>query len=226
MINILIQAYRAKFYDLSLSKFWTIMKPKRVSLMSILLVLILVLLILSLCFKSPLLMFLSAILTFLLVTVANRRLVKQSQVHLRNKAMHLKKVKVFLETVYPESNLYSAEKIDMLINRLSEYVSKCQPYKSFLDKLGAFVKSIILPVITYIAGIYSSDLGTLGFSEVVGPAITIIIMLAILYTVGSFIFSLCRQIICQNYNAALALCEDLQDIKLIYFTESCTPKQK
>ena len=227
MINNLIQAYRAKFYDLSPSDFWAIIKSKwRILLASlIVLVVIFVLLIVSLCNRLPLLIYLSMIFEFVLCIVADRYVVKQYQGALRSEAMHLEKVKAFLETVYPEQSLFSAAKIDTLIERLNEHVSKLEPFKSFVGKLIAFSKSIILPVFSYIAGIYSSNLETLEFSYVVGIAITIIAILAMMYIIWLFVSSALRKVICRDYDAALALHEDLRDMKLIYFSDSSIPIQ-
>ena len=45
-------------------------------------------------------------ITFVFCIVADRYIVKQYQGSLHNEAMHLEKVKTFLETVYPDHSLY------------------------------------------------------------------------------------------------------------------------
>lgn len=228
MINNLIQAYRAEFYDLSPSDFWAIIKTKWIILLvtALAFILIAILLIVSLSCNLPILMYCAIIFEFVFCIVADRYIVKQYQGSLHNEALHLENVKAFLETVYPEQTLFSSWKIDALITRLSEYILKLQPFKSFVGKLGVFTKSIILPVITYIAGIYSANVNTFGFANVVGFAVAIIAILAMFYIIWLFVSSALRKIIYRDYDAALALCEDLRDIKLIYFTDSFTPSKE
>ena len=117
-INNLIQAYRSEFYDLSPAEIWSIIKSKRIILLITTLVFILIgaLLIVSLCCERPFLMYGVIILEFVFCIVADRYIVKQYQGSLHNEAMHLEKVKTFLETVYPDHSLYCPVKIDILIN--------------------------------------------------------------------------------------------------------------
>lgn len=121
--------------------------------------------------------------------------------------------------------MFASDKIDILIMRLSDYI-KLPPLKSFFGKLGAFAKLIIFPVITYIAGIYSSNVATLGFANVVGYAVAIIAILGMLYIIWLFTSATFRKIIFRDYDAALALCEDLKDIKLMFFTDTNIPPKE
>ncbi len=225
MLYNFIQAYRAEFYDMSPSDFWAIIKSKWVILLVTALVFILIaaLLIVSLCFDLPILVYCAIIIEFLFCIVVDRYIVKQYQGSLHSEALHLEKVKVFLENVYPGQSLYTVAKIDTLITRLSEHIQKLQPFKSFVGKLGTFGKTIVLPVLTYIAGIYSSNVKTLGFANVIGFAVAIIAILAMFYIIWIFVSSALRKIIFRDYDAALALREDLRDIKLLFFADSCTP---
>lgn len=224
MINNLIQAYRSEFYDLSLAEIWSIIKSKWIILLITALAFIFIgtLLIVSLCCDLPFLMYGVIILEFVFCIVADRYIVKQYQGSLHNEAMHLEKVKTFLETVYPDHSLYCPVKIDILIDRLSEYIQKLQPFKSLTSKLGSFAKTIILPVITYIAGVYSPNLEQLDFASTVGFSIAIIAILAMMYILWIFVSNALRKIIYRDYDAALALCEDLSDVKLVFFSDTPT----
>ena len=98
-----------------------------------------------------------------------------------------------------------------------------RPFKTLTSKLVSFTKSIIFPVITYVAGAYSSNLVQLNLGNTIGYSVAIIAVSAIIYVVWIFISSILRRLIFRDYDIALALYEDLQDIKLIYFTGSCAP---
>lgn len=228
MINNLIQAYRAEFFDLSPSDFWRIIKSKWAILLvaAVVFVLIGILLAVSLRCKLPILMFCAIIIEFLFCIAADRYIVKQYQGSLHSEAAHLDRVKIFLETVYPNHCLYSAATIDTLIDRLSGHIQKLHPFKSITSRLISFAKTIVLPVITYIAGVYSSNLEELGFASVVGFSIAIIAILAMMYIMWLFVSNALRKIIYRDYDAALALCEDLRDVKLVFFSDTPVSPQE
>lgn len=228
MINNLIQAYRAEFFDLSPSDFWRIIKSKWAILLvpAVVFVLIGILLAVSLRCKLPILMFCAIVIEFFFCITADRYIVKQYQGSLHSEAAHLERVKIFLETVYPNHSLYSAATIDTLIDRLSGHIQKLHPFKSLTRRLISFAKAIIFPAITYIAGAYSSSLKQFDFASVVGFAVAIIIILAMMYITGLFVCNALGKIIYRDYDAAIALCEDLKDIKLIYFSSDNVSSQE
>lgn len=81
MINNLIQAYRAKFYDFSLSDIWAIIKSKWVTLLVSLLIFFLMtsLLVISICSNLPILMSIVIVFEFSVCTIADRYIVKTYQ---------------------------------------------------------------------------------------------------------------------------------------------------
>lgn len=225
MIKNLIQAYRAKFYDSSSPIWMSKIKNKWLFTIIVLLTLILIisLVISAICYNNLILMCLAVILEFIFAIAIDKYAIKQYHGSLQKEAQHLENVKIFLENECPGHNLYCADKVDILIIRLSEYTQKLRPFKTLTSKLVSFTKSIIFPVITYVAGAYSSNLVQLNLGNTIGYSVAIIAVSAIIYVVWIFISSILRRLIFRDYDIALALYEDLQDIKLIYFTGSCAP---
>ena len=221
MINNLIQAYRAEFYDSSLADLLTVIKSKwKILLIPILMLALTVSLILfSLYHQASLLMYIAIIPEIIFFTIADRYLIKQYRKIIRHESLHLEQLKYFLHKVYPEHSLFTAPQIDSLISRLSEYILMYEPFKSIADKLVSFVKSIVLPVIAFIAGLYSSEMKTLGITTIVGLSISIIVFLAMLYVLWIFISSVLRKIVFRDYEAAITLRDDLRDIQLLYFAQ-------
>ena len=228
MINNLIQAYRAQFYDFSLTHWWKIITTKKKTvLLPILLLIIISGLVLGFVYLHfPILIYSALFLEFVVCIIADRYFVKKYQKLLQNRALHLDEIKLFLDSIYPEHSLFSNATIDKLIERLSEYVLAHQPFKSFVGRLANFVKTIVIPAITFIAGLFTSEMQTLGFANIVVSAFAIVAILALFYIFWIFVSSALRKIIFRDYDAAIALLEDLQDIKLLYFSQenntSCT----
>ena len=135
-----------------------------------------------------------------------------------SRTTHLDEVVTFLQTVFPNNCLYTKSQIDTLINRLSERIDSEQPFRSFIQHLITFGKAIILPIVTYIAGLYSTHIQQLEFHVVVSCALAIIIISAIGYALFYFLSSMIRKITNRDYDAAIALREDLKDILLLHFT--------
>lgn len=228
MINNLIQAYRAEFYDFSPADIWSIVKSNwRILLIPVLVFFLIVVLIFCFVyFNLHFLVYCAAFLEFILCVVADRYLVKQYQGIMHNRALHLEKVKSFLENIYPEHSLFTNSQIDTLIARLTEHIQAHQPFKSLVEKLGNFAKAIVLPVIAFIAGLYSSEMKSLGVSNVVTIAAAIITLLAMGYIFWLFVSFALRRIIFRDYDAAEALREDLRDIQLLFFSSVKHAKQE
>lgn len=220
MIDNLIQAYRAQIYDYSLSDWLLIIKRKWKVLTVCLLCIIGILSAVScsLYFDLPFIMYITIIVELFLCMVADNYFVKQFRSTLVSEASHLEEVISFLQTVLPNNNLYSKSQIEALIDRLSERINSRQPLRSFIQYLLNFGKSIIVPIITYIAGIYSASIQALEFQVVVVYALAIIIIFAIVYALYLFLSFVIRRITNRDYDAAIALREDLKDIKLLHFT--------
>ena len=62
----------------------------------------------------------------------------------------------------------------------------------------------------------------LDFASTVGFSIAIIAILAMMYILWIFVSNALRKIIYRDYDAALALCEDLRDVKLVFFSDTPT----
>lgn len=114
--------------------------------------------------------------------------------------------------------MFTLENVEVLIERITKRIESKKPFENFMTKLADFSKAIILPVITYIAGICSANLRQIDFVTVTNWAISIILILGIINLTWNGIFVLLRMMIFRDYDAAIALLEDLMDIKLLHFS--------
>ena len=149
----------------------------------------------------------------------DRHTVKKYRHFLLSKQQHLDKTVSFLKTVLPEKNLFGDEQIEELTIRLTKRIESTIPFTKFLIEFNNFAKTIILPVIIYIAGVYSGNLGQLDFKTVSIWAISVVLLLAILKFTWNYVFIVLRTITCRDHDAAIAFREDLMDIKLLYFSK-------
>lgn len=225
MIKNLIQAYQTRFYDSSSAIWMSAMKHQWfLGILSLFtLILIGVLTVIAICHNQLTLMCIAVIIMLIFTIATDTYAFKQYHGTLQKEALHLENVKEFLETTYPNYSLFSEDKIDILIVRLSKYTQETQPFKTLTSKLSSFAKVIIFPIITYLAGVYSSDLVQIDFGSAMGAAVVVTTALAIIYVAWLSLSTFLRKSIYRDYDIALALYEDLQDIKLIYFTGSCAP---
>lgn len=220
MIENLIQAYRAQIYDYSLSDWLSVFKRAWKVLIICLLCIIGILSAVgcSIYYNLPVLMYITIIAELVLAIFADKYFVKQFRIMIASRTTHLDDVVTFLQTVLPNNCLYTKSQIEALISRLSERIDSEQPFRSFMQHLFTFGKAIIVPIVTYIAGLYSTHIQQLEFHVVVSCALAIIIISAIGYALFYFLSSMIRKITNRDYDAAIALREDLKDIILLHFT--------
>ncbi|MFZ2539409.1 MAG: hypothetical protein WAX04_10970 [Oscillospiraceae bacterium] len=222
MLDNLIMAYRAQIYDLNFSKVKGFCKKNKMLAIgfAILMIVIVISVIACIKFKSSLLMLITLIGECITVLVVDRYTVKQYQQFLLSKQHHLEETVSFLKTALNGKNLFSAEQVEELTVRLTRRIESKIPFKNFLTICSNFVKAIILPVITYVAGIYSGNLGQLDFVTVASWGVSVVLLLGIARVAWSGVFAVLRTITCRDHDAAIALREDLMDIKLMYFSNS------
>lgn len=220
MIDTLIQAYRAQIFDFHFTDLLFILTRKWKSLIICLLCVVGIISAVgcSIYFNLPVIMYITIMVELILCMVADRYFVKQFRSALVSKTSRIENVTTLLQTVLPDQSLYTKVHVEALIERLSERIALRPPFRSFMQHLSSFGKWIIVPVITYVAGVYSSSLQTLAAEVVVVYALAVIIISAILYALCLFLSSVIRRITNRDYDAAMALCEDLKDIKLLHFS--------
>lgn len=222
MLDNLILAYRAQFYDWDFSK-WKELCKKNIILVvgfGVLMLMIAISIVVFVKLKYSLPMLIILLCEGAASILLDRYAVKRYRQFLLNKQCHLEEIVSFLKTILPEKNLFGVEYVEELTTRLTISIELKTPFKDSLTRLSNFAKAIIFPVITYVAGIYSVNLGQLGFETVTNWAVIIVFLLGIAYFTWNGVFTFLRTIACRNYDAAIALREDLMDIKLLYFSNN------
>ena len=222
MIDRLIHAYRSKIYDFSLAELFQILKAKWKVMLACLVSILAILsgVGCSLYFNQPIIMHITIIAELILFAIGDAYLVKQFKLGIVSEKSRLEKVSNLLQFVFPGTSLYTASQIDVLINRLSERIASQKPFHSFFKYLFGFLKYITVPIISFVAGAFSDKMQELGLAMVIGYALAIMVVLAVFYVIFIFFSPLIKRITNRDYYAAIALCEDLKDIKLLYFSSS------
>lgn len=219
MLDNLILAYRSEFYDWNLKNFVEfLMKNKKLfwALITFILV-IMATIIYSLINRTNVLMLVLLFIEFILVIAGDRRMVKRHRQFISAKKEHLNKVTLFLKTAIPDKDLFSEKQVEELIDRLSIRIDSGAPFNKFKSNLSNFGKVIIFPIITYIAGVYTTNISQVEFTVVIVWAISIILIIGLAYLMWGMLSQAIQEITCRDYDAAIALKEDLLDIKLLFF---------
>lgn len=167
--------------------------------------------------KSAIIMLLSLLAEGVSLWLLDRYTVKHHIAFLQNRQSHLKETEVFLKKTIPDVNLFQEELIDELIKRLSDRIDQRVPFKNFLKGIESFAKAIILPIITYVAGVYSAGLEEISIDVVATYAVFIIMLLGIVRLSWVGFSDIAKTFFCRDYNAAIAFREDLLDLRLLYF---------
>ena len=222
MVDRLITAYRAQIYD------WTLADWKRFcseqkqfcSIFCVVSFLIVVGIAASIICKNLAFALLAFLLELIAVAFADRYTVKQHQIALANRKNRLYETISFLQNTIPDIDLYHQGQIDELITRLSARIETRAPFKNFLSSAKGFATTIILPIITYIAGAYSSQLQQLDIMIAITYGVSIIISLASLQLIATTLLDILHPLMYKNYDAAVSLREDLMDLKLLYFSKN------
>lgn len=176
--------------------------------------------------KSIVALSLALLLDGFVFVLVDRCTAKEYRRFLLSQQEQLGKTISFLHSTLPDIDLYNIEQINMLIQRLTGRIEAKVPFKNFLSGLANFAKGIVLPVVTYIAGIYSKSLENVSIDTVAVDGLVIILLLGLACLVWNFFSAFIRTILCRDYDAAVSFREDLLDIKLLYFSAAAeTPEQ-
>lgn len=219
MLDTLIMAYRAQIYDWNFSKWIDFCnKNKRLVIgLGIFVLIIVISIVACIKVKSSLLIFIILLGEGIAAIYIDRHMVKKYRRYLTSTQNHLDKTVSFLKTALPGIDLFGDKQIDELTVRLTKRIESTIPYTKFVTGLSNFTKAIILPIITYVAGIYSGNIGKLDFETVTIWAITAVLVLGTIKFTWSGISTILRTITCRNHDAAIAFREDLMDIKLLQY---------
>ena len=219
MIDKLISSYRAQIYDWSVKQWWAFLrekwKPLLVSLFFLLLPICIY--VFGAIKKSAIIVLVSLLAEGVSLWLVDRYTVKHHVSFLQNRQNHLKETEEFLQKVIPDANLLQKEMIDELIKRLSDRIDQRVPFKNFMKGIENFAKAIILPIITYVAGVYSTGLEEMSIDIVATYAVSIIMLLGIIRLSWVGFSDIAKIFFCRDYSAAIAFREDLLDLRLLYF---------
>lgn len=219
MIDKLISSYRAQIYDWSAKQWWAFLKEKWKPILVSLIFLLLPIgvYMFGAVKKSAIIVLVSLLAEGVSLWLLDRYTVKHHISFLQNRQSHLKETEEFLQEVIPNVNLLQKEMIDELIKRLSDRIDQRIPFKNFLKGIENFAKAIILPIITYVAGVYSAGLEEISIDVVATYALSIIMFLGIVRLSWVGFSDIAKTFFCRDYNAAIAFKEDLLDLRLLYF---------
>lgn len=219
MLDNLILAYRNKFYDWNLKEAIEFYKKNKIIFLKIILVAfsLIITFIFSIINSTnvPLVIFIG--MEMIVGFVLDRRMVKKHQQYISKKEDHINNVIIFLKTVIPDHDLYSKRHVIELIDRLSMRIDADAPFRKYKIYLYNFGKNIVFPIITYIAGVYTTNVSTLEVKVVATWALVIVLIIGLGYIIVAMFFQMLQKIICRDYDASIALKEDLLDIQLLFF---------
>lgn len=219
LLDSLILAYRNKFYCWDLKKSIAFFKTNKEMLL-------LILGLISAGIATTIYSILASTNTWLVVFllaeivlwfIADHITVKRYQRVIANGKRHINEVTILLQTAIPNNNLLGKRQVEELIMRLSDRIEIGAPFHKFMLSLSKFRKVIILPTIAYIAGIYTGNIRELEFTVVITWATSIVLLIGLSYLAWGMIAQGLQKMTCRNYDAAVALKEDLLDIRLLFF---------
>ncbi len=226
VIDNLITAYRAEIYDMRFSELRKIIKENwKVMLLLLITIFLLGVCIYGLIQNNSMVMLVFIVLASITLIMADRCIVGTYKTYIQRRNDRLNKLEEILLHAIPGINLSQKEIMDEIIQRLTERIEKRVPFKNLLGSLGSFSKVIVLPVITYVAGAYSSSLEQITINVVAAYAIAIVIICGVIRLSWELVSRAAKVIFCRDYHAAIALREDLLDLHLQHSLSSNVKQQ-
>lgn len=219
MVDRIITAYRAQIYDLSLAETLKIIKRNWKLWIAVFgtMIAIFVLLIWGFLSQKLWMVVTAILLETIAVICADRYAVKQHRRALENRNEHLTDVTDFLKTVIPGTDLFNPDQVGELVNRLTGIVEENRPFARFGRSIKNFANTIVIPIITFVAGVCSSYLQQMDISVVLVYGIAAIFTIAIIWFLTSMLLDFVRPFLCRDFDAAVSLREDLMDLQLLHF---------
>lgn len=226
MLETLIFAYRSRFYSGGLKKAGELIKKNK-GLFFLLLIIALGFIATIVCswyFNLSWMMLIPLAIEIGFIVVGDNILVKKYKTTITKESGHLKDVIIFLEKDIADYHLYNETKINELIDRLTLFINEC-PLHTGSRQIAAFSKTIILPIITFVAGVYINDIRKIETLLVFNTAWSLIIFLLLVWIILKLLRYLLQKVLFKNYNAAVAFREDLLDIRLMLFSSGSNNKK-
>lgn len=226
MLDDLICAYRARFYDwdfAQINKFCR-NKKKLLFIATLYFLGIIIAVVCCISFHSFAWGIAGYIIELVLAICADRFIVKHHQKLILRREGHLEEVVSFLQTILPEKDLFHEQQVAALIERLTKHIDTHAPFNKFVSALKNFAKTIVFPIVAFVAGIFAVNLSEVNPYTIIGWAISIIFVLGLIYLYWIILTQFLRKLVCRDYDAAITLREDLLDIKLLYFTAQSSKK--
>lgn len=219
LLDNLILAYRSKFYDWGLKEIVEFYKENKKTFWGLIVFVLIAIatIIYSLIHRTNVLLLVPVLIELNLGVAIDRLMVKRHRQFISKKKEHINKVALFLKTAIPHKDLFSKKQVEELIARLSIRIDTGAPFHKFKVNLRNFGKTIVFPIITYIAGIYTTNIRELEFTMVLTWAISVILIIGLGYIMWGMLSQGLQKITSRNYDAAIAFKEDLLDIKLLFF---------
>lgn len=221
MLDNLIIAYRSEFYDLNLTRAIEFYKRnKKLSWGIIAFILIFIaILIFTITINNIILSVTVFLLGLVLGIASDRMTVKHYRRYISANKEQINRVAKLLNTAIPANDLLYKEQVEELIERLSVRINAGSPSNKRRAILSNWGNGIVLPIIAYIAGVYATSISKLEFTVVFTLAISIILILGLVYITFGMLAPVLQKITCRDHDGAIALREDLLDIKLLFFVK-------
>lgn len=222
MLTALLDAYRSEAYHCTFAEVKGFLKENKNDFILLLVFFLSTITLAAVSFILLNIIFSVCSFTIIVVfsNVLDKRIARKYPSYLVRRKKYLKQVVAILQS--PEFNLFSREKIDLLIEGYQAMV----PAEDWLVKTCKFVyefaKTIMLPVLAFFFGFYFNSLSNVAPEEIMQ---LLVIVLAILVA-GVAVFAMFKFMSYafdnKEYHAAMALKRALIDIKLLYFCDSET----
>lgn len=151
------------------------------------------------------------------VICADRYAVKRHRRALESRNEHLTDVTGFLKTVIPGVDLINPDQIGELVDRLTGIIEEKRPFARIGRSMRRFANSVVVPIITFIAGVCSTYLRQMDVSVVLIYGTAAIVTTAFLWFTTSMLLDFIRPIFCRDFDADVSLREDLLDLQLLHF---------
>lgn len=227
LIDGLILAYRCRFYDWDWASFKKFCSKNRKYLFIFIGFILVVIASVVFCIylKFSALLIILLILELFFGIFVDRFTVKRYQQFVSGKQAHLSEIILFLQTAVPDHDLYSKSQVEEIIQRLTKRIEVKIPFKKFKSSLSSFGKAIVLPAITFVAGVYSSTISQMEIPVVISWVVSIILILGILSLAWNILSQALQKITCRDYDAAMAFREDLLDIQLLFLCTNFNANQ-
>lgn len=220
MLSALLDAYRSEAYHYTFAERKELLRENKIEFIAIFVFLIagITLSVLSFVFMNIAFSMCSFLLMIVFANILDKRVVGKYPSYLARRKKHLEQVAAILQS--PEFNLFSREKIDLLIEGCQAMV----PVEDWFSKAGKFLyefaKTVLLPILAFFLGLYFNLLPNVAPEEIIQLLVKVLAVLVAGVAVFAIAKVLTGPLDNKEYNTAMSLKRALIDIKLLYFCDS------